>query len=235
MTRLQFEVWMRQIAPRGSILSRRATPLLGAFLLASAAALPARAQAVIEGTVQLPKPSAASVAPPRYPNQPVQPGPADPPAAVVYLDLQTAGSAPVRTVKMGQRALQFAPGLLPILRGTLVEFPNFDDLYHNVFSYSKAKRFDLGRYRKDEKPATQQFDKPGVVRVSCEIHPHMQGVILVLETPYFVKTGADGRYRLEGLPPGKHVLKAWLSEKQILEAPVQLDGDTKLRVDFPRR
>jgi hypothetical protein len=136
---------------------------------------------------------------------------------------------------MAQRRLQFVPGMLAVRQGTTVEFPNQDDLYHNVFSYSKAKRFDLGRYRRDEKPATQLFDKLGVVRLSCEIHTHMQGIILVLDTPYFQKTDAEGRYRLEGLPAGKYTLKAWVSEKETYERPVELEPGGKLRVDFPSR
>jgi plastocyanin len=206
-------------------------------LLAVAAALPAQAfaQAMIEGKVQLPKPVAPAVSQPRYPNQTVQPGPPDPPAAIVYLDGSFPAAAGGRPAKVAQKGLQFAPGLLAVRRGTTVEFPNEDDLYHNVFSYSKAKRFDLGRYRKDEKPASQLFDKPGVVRMSCEIHSHMQGVILVLDTPYFVKTEADGSYRLQGLPAGKYILRAWVSEKQAYERPVDLTSGGALRVDFPSR
>jgi plastocyanin len=204
------------------------------FLILASGVPQASAQAVIEGTVRLPKPSAAASMLPRYPNQTVQPGPADPPAAVVYLEGPTA-TAPARPTRMAQRNQQFAPGLLAILRGTVVEFPNEDDLYHNVFSYSKAKRFDLGRYRKDEKPATQVFDKAGVVRLSCEIHSHMQGIILVLDTPYFQKTDAAGRYRLEGLPAGKYVLKAWISEQTVYERPVELAPGSRLQIDFPGR
>jgi plastocyanin len=214
-------------------MTRLLWPMLLVWL---AAPVPeAAAQAAIEGTVRLPKASAASLNPPRYPNQTIQPGPADPPAAVVYLEGPTGGSAPGRSARMAQKNLQFVPGLLAIRRGTVVEFPNQDDLYHNVFSYSKAKRFDLGRYRKDEKPATQLFDKSGVVRLSCEIHTHMQGIILVLDTPYFQRTDAEGRYRLEGLPAGKYTLKAWISEKEVYERPVELETGGKLRVDFPGR
>lgn len=211
---------------------------LGVFLILATGVPPAFGQAVVEGTVRLPKPSAGALVPPRYPNQTVQPGPADPPAAVVYLEsaAATAAVTPVpRPARMAQRNQQFAPGLLPIQRGTVVEFPNLDDLYHNVFSYSKAKRFDLGRYRKDEKPASQVFDKAGAVRLSCEIHSHMQGVILVLDTPYFQKTDAEGRYRLEGLPSGKYLLKAWISEREVYERPVELAPDARLRIDFPGR
>ena len=117
----------------------------------------------------------------------------------------------------------------------VVEFPNHDDLYHNVFSYSKTKRFDLGRYRKDEKPAAQLFDKPGVVKLNCEIHEHMRGIILVLDTPYFTKTDTNGHYRLESLPAGRFTLKAWLNEKITLQREVELDTGKILVVDFPAK
>lgn len=193
------------------------------------------AQATIEGTVSLPKPPREPVPLPRYPNQLVQPAAPDPPVAVVYLEGQfpvaAVTNAPRVTV-MGQRHFQFTPGLLPIQKGTLVEFPNQDDFYHNVFSYSKTKRFDLGRYRKEEKPAAQLFDKTGLVKLNCEIHEHMRGLILVLDTPHFRKTDTNGQYRLENLPPGQFVLKAWLNEKTVLERPVDLKAGETLRVDF---
>jgi hypothetical protein len=133
---------------------------------------------------------------------------------------------------LGQRNLQFAPALLPIQKGTVVEFPNYDDLYHNVFSYSKTKRFDLGRYRKDERPAAQLFDKPGVVKLNCEIHEHMRGIILVLDTPYFTKTDTNGHYRLESLPAGRFTLKAWLNEKTTWQREVELQAGKTVGVDF---
>jgi hypothetical protein len=116
---------------------------------------------------------------------------------------------------MSQKNIAFAPDLLPVLVGTAVDFPNLDDTYHNVFSYSKAKRFDLGRYRKDERPTTVVFDKPGVVTIHCEIHERMRGTILVLETPYFVKTDTTGRYRAR-LPSGRQTLGLRSDDLKIL-------------------
>ena len=84
-----------------------------------------------------------------------------------------------------------------------MEFPNLDDTYHNIFSYSPAKRFDLGRYPPNEKPTPSQiFDRAGLVTLRCDIHEHMRGLILVLDTPYFTITDPDGHYRLTKLPAG---------------------------------
>jgi plastocyanin len=198
-----------------------------------------QAQVVIEGTVQLPKPSFDRGLNQRYTaGNDVPMAPTNPPAAVVYLEgdfrsqTNVNSSAPAR---MAQKNIAFAPDLLPVLIGTAVEFPNMDDTYHNVFSYSKTKRFDLGRYRKDEKPTTVVFDKPGAVTIHCEIHERMRGTILVLETPHFQKTDTAGRYRLEHLPAGKYILKAWVAGDDVRERPVELKAGMTLHVDFPAR
>ena len=159
-----------------------------------------RAQVVIEGTVQLPKPSFDRGLNQRYATAPdIALAPTNPPAAVVYLEGDFKGQAnvPKSPAQVAQKNVAFAPDLLPVLVGTAVEFPNMDETYHNVFSYSKFKRFDLGRYRKDEKPSVVVFDKPGAVTIHCEIHERMRGTILVLETPHFIKD----RHRRQ-IPPG---------------------------------
>jgi plastocyanin len=199
-----------------------------------APARPADAGAVVEGTVALAREAPTTTPKPRYPitaNYTV--GEPDPPAAIVYLDGTFPASGNGGRTTMAQHHYQFAPGLLAVRRGTVVTFPNLDDEYHNVFSYSKAKRFDLGRYHKDEAPAALTFDQPGVVKLYCEIHDHMRGTILVLDTPYFQKTDADGRYRLEQLPPGRHLLRVWRDDDRTAERPVELREGATLTVDFP--
>jgi plastocyanin len=195
------------------------------------------AQATVEGKVELPRPSAERLLVQRYQNSAEAPtGPPDPPMAVVYLEGNfPKTSSPSRSAAMAQKNINFDPGLLPIRAGTTVEFPNLDDTYHNVFSYSKTKRFDLGRYRKDETPASVLFDKPGVVTLHCEVHGSMRGTILVLDTPYFQKSDAQGSYRLRDLPAGHHVLKAWLSESDVRSREIDLKPGATLHVDFPAR
>lgn len=207
-------------------------------LIVSLTAGSIRAQVVIEGTVQLPKPSFDRGLNQRYATAPdIALAPVNPPAAVVYLegDFKGQGTVPKSPAQVAQKNVAFAPDLLPVLVGTAVEFPNMDETYHNVFSYSKTKRFDLGRYRKDEKSSVVIFDKPGAVTIHCEIHERMRGTILVLETPHFQKTDTAGRYRLEHLPPGNYVLKAWVAGDDVRQRPVELKSGMNLHVDFPAK
>ncbi len=159
----------------------------------------------------------------------------NPPLAIVYLAGPFPRPAHTPPAQMAQRDLEFVPALLAVQAGTRVEFPNQDDTYHNIFSYSSAKRFDLGRYRSDERPIPSVlFDTTGLITLHCDIHEHMRALILVLDTPYFTITDAEGNFRLEHLPPGRHVLKAWLDSKTTLEHPLELSRDAPdQRSDFP--
>ena len=196
-------------------------------------ALPA--SATVEGRVELPKSRSAPVQAKRY--EIVSKGgvlSTQPPLAVVYLDGSFPQSGSLPTKEVTQKDLTFIPALLPVRVGTKVEFPNLDDTYHNIFSYSPAKRFDLGRYRPDERPIPSQvFDKPGLVTLRCDIHEHMRGLILVLSTPYFVMTDTAGHFRLSGLPMGHYTLKAWIDSRTTQEKPVDLKNGQTLHVDFP--
>ncbi len=211
---------------RGLPLLNAVFPILPAALLASA---------VVEGRVELPKSHSAPVQAKRY--QIVTKGgvlSTQPPLAVVYLDGPFPQPASLATKQVTQKDLTFIPSLLPVQVGTKVEFPNLDDAYHNIFSYSPAKRFDLGRYRPDERPIpTEVFDKPGLVILRCDIHEHMRGLILVLNTPHFVMTDTNGRFRLEGLPTGHYTLKAWIDSRTTREKPVEFKSGQTLHVDFP--
>ena len=196
-------------------------------------ALPA--SATVEGRVELPKSHSAPVQAKRY--EIVTKGgvlSTQPPLAVVYLDGVFPQPPSLPTKEVTQKDLTFIPALLPVRAGTKVEFPSFDDTYHNIFSYSPAKRFDLGRYRPDERPIPSQvFDKQGLVTLRCDIHEHMRGLILVLNTPYFVMTDTAGHFRLEGVPAGRYTLKAWIDSRTTREKPVDLKNGQTLHVDFP--
>lgn len=207
-------------------------PILGVLSLAPLACL---GQATIEGKVELPKPHFAPVPNERYEivSKAGVLAP-EPPRAVVYLEGVFPKSTVLPTRQVAQKNLAFEPTLLPVEVGTKVEFPNLDDTYHNIFSYSPAKRFDLGRYPAGEKPAPFEiFDRPGLVTLRCDIHEHMRGLILVLDSPYFTITDAVGHYRLTNLPAGHFVVKAWINSKTTRERPVDLKSGAVLQVDIP--
>ena len=131
--------------------------------------------------------------------------------AVVYLESAPRGAfedRPGPTVVLDQRNENFVPHILAITTGTSVEFLNSDRTYHNVFSLSKANRFDLGRYAPGRAKAVR-FDHPGVVRVFCEIHSHMNAFILVFAHRHFAVTNAQGEFRIDGVPPGTYTVSVW--------------------------
>lgn len=209
-------------------------PLLFPMLMLALAGS-AFAEAVVEGVVELPKTKTTPVMTKRY--EIVTKGgvvATSPPLAVVWLEGNFPKPAVPVVRQLPQKDFAFVPALVAVQTGTKIEFPNFDDTYHNIFSYSPAKRFDLGRYRPDEKPVPSQvFDTPGLVTLRCDIHEHMRGLILVLDSSHFVVTDAQGRFRLSGLPAGRYTLKAWLSSKTTLEQPVELVHGATLHVEFP--
>jgi plastocyanin len=194
-----------------------------------------RAGASVEGHVELPKSHAAPVMAKRY--EVVTRGGVlrtEPPLAVVYLEGSFPKPSAPPTKQVGQKNLTFIPTLLPVQVGTKVEFPNYDDTYHSIFSYSPAKRFDVGRYRPEERPVPSVvFDQLGLVTLRCDIHEHMRGLILVLNTAHFVVTNADGTFRLSGLPAGNYTLKAWIDSKTTLTKSLHLTNGETSHVDFP--
>lgn len=208
--------------------------LTGISIILILAPIPFMAGATVEGYVELPKSHSAPVMAKRY--EIVTHGgvlSTEPPLAVVYLDGSFPKPTSPPTKQVVQKNLTFVPSLLPVQVGTRVEFPSLDDTYHSIFSYSPTKRFDLGRYRPDERPIPSEvFDTPGLVTLRCDIHEHMRGLILVLDTPYFVMTDPDGRFRLRGLPSGHYTLKAWINSKTTRERPVELKNGEMLHVDF---
>jgi plastocyanin len=138
-------------------------------------------------------------------------GPTDRRRSVVYLETAPTAAFGRREpprAQMDQRNESFVPHVLAIVTGTTVDFPNNDHTYHNVFSLSKTKPFDLGRYAANRsKPI--RFDRPGIVRVFCDIHSHMSAFILVFAHRYFAVTDDEGRYRIDNVPPGAYTVIAW--------------------------
>jgi plastocyanin len=125
---------------------------------------------------------------------------------VVYIDGGLPAQPSVAT--MDQKNKQFGPDLLAISAGSTVSFPNLDPIFHNVFSLSKTKEFDLGNYAKD-KTRSVTFPKPGIVFVNCRLHPNMTAVIVVCPNGFHVIPDANGRFVLSGMPPGVYKIVAW--------------------------
>jgi plastocyanin len=129
----------------------------------------------------------------------------------------------------------FVPHVVAVPVGATVDFPNADPFFHNVFSLSKARRFDLGRYAQGRSKAVR-FDQPGIVRVFCDIHSHMSAFILVFAHPFFAVTDGGGQYRIDGVPPGNYTVAAWYEgEVRSTRRAAVPPGGGLVRVDFSVR
>lgn len=130
-----------------------------------------------------------------------------------------------------QKGAVFSPRILPVAVGTTVEWPNDDDIFHNVFSISEAKEFDLGLYKHPEAKRVT-FDRPGRVDILCSIHTQMSAVVLVLENPFFAKSDDKGRYAIRGLPPGEYTVRAWHERLPSVRRKVTVGATGEVRLDF---
>ena len=137
---------------------------------------------------------------------------------------------PGRSV-MDQRNETFVPRLLAVTTGSVVDFPNSDSTYHNVFSLSRAKRFDLGRYASGRSKSVR-FDRPGVVRVFCDIHSHMSAFVVAFSHPYFRVTDADGRYRLDAVPAGTYTVVGWYEGEARVQRSVTVPAGGTVELDL---
>jgi plastocyanin len=154
--------------------------------------------------------------------------------AVVYLETAPGGAFEDRQPdrgRMDQRNETFLPNVLAITAGTVVDFPNNDSTYHNVFSLSKAKRFDLGRYAQGRSKSVR-FDRPGIVRVFCDIHSHMSAFILVFSHRYFATTDGEGRYRITNIPSGTYAVVAWHDGADRETRTVTIPDGGSVELDF---
>jgi plastocyanin len=142
----------------------------------------------------------------------------------------TSPSKPERPV-MRQEGLAFVPHVLAVPKGTTVDFPNGDAIFHNVFSLSKAAEFDLGRYPMGSTKSVR-FVKPGIVKVFCHIHSDMSGVILVLDSPYFAVPDARGQYAIPGLPPGEYTVVGWHERARPLRKTIRIQPGRTAVADF---
>ncbi len=140
-------------------------------------------------------------------------------------------ASPTEHPKMDQKDLTFIPHVLPIVVGTTVDFPNSDKVQHNVFSPSKAKRFDLGSYPPEEYKSIT-FDKPGKTVLLCNVHPQMSAYIIVLKNPYFALTDEDGKYVISNVPESRYRISTWHKNLETVTKIVQVPADGIVEVNF---
>lgn len=152
---------------------------------------------------------------------------------VIILEGGHAPAKPPVTVVIDQQAAHFDPDLVIVPVGSTVEFPNFDPIFHNVFSLSKAQPFDLGFYPKGESRSVK-FNHPGIVQVYCHIHSNMYAAIVVTDSPWFAKPSADGSFAFSNVPAGHYRLIAWHKIAGLHAVPVDVPEtgsvDVKIRV-----
>jgi plastocyanin len=190
----------------------------------------AQAAGTVAGTVTL-TPMKNMALPPGYKARTKNPiEQPDSPRAIVYLERDDGIYPKIAAQQMatiGQQGYQFRPGMAAVQTGGQVTFPNRDEEFHSVFSYSSPKKFDLGRFRRDEVSPPVTFDKPGLVKIYCEIHKHMRNLLLVLDTPWFTATDTSGAFELANIPDGEYRIEALLPSEETLESRVTvIDGKT---------
>lgn len=203
-----------------------------ATLVAAAAVLPAldaqEATGSLRGLVAIRSPLVAP-APEGQPDA----RPREHRQAVVFLETPPyRAEAPVADrAEIRQRGATFDPHLLAVTVGTTVAFPNDDFTYHNVFSLSRPRRFDLGRYAAGRSKEVR-FQRPGLVRVFCDIHAHMNAFIHVFDHRFYASTDEQGRYRIDRVPPGTYRVTAWYEGVAQQTAQVTVAPGTAAELNF---
>jgi plastocyanin len=152
----------------------------------------------------------------------------------VWLESETIRPGKPIKAALVQRDRRFDPDLLILPVGSTVSFPNADPIFHNVFSLSKAREFDLGYYLANKTP-TVTFDRTGVVQVYCHLHPNMYAAIIVVPGAYYARPEADGTFSLTGIPAGEWRLVAWHRTAGLFRRTVKVPahGEVEVRLDLP--
>ena len=176
-----------------------------------------------------------------YPSyKPIAPPPADAVRAdeyqnvVIYLkplSFDAPPVSPVHGLEIRQLGESFIPHVLPVTVGSTVAFPNLDPIFHNVFSLSRPKTFDLGRYPQHESRAVT-FDTPGIVPVFCHLHSDMSAVVVVLDSPWYIVPLANGQYQITDLPAGDYLVTAWHERSESVEIEITITAGELVTLDL---
>ena len=154
---------------------------------------------------------------------------------VVYLEGNVAASPAAKTspgsIEINQINRQFRPDLAVVPVGTTASFPNMDPIFHDVYSLSKTKSFDLGAYDKGQTRRVT-FTKPGIVEVYCHLHPNMAATIMVVANRYYARPDSDGEYRISNVPPGHYTLVAWHKTAGFFRKTIDVEADRATSADF---
>lgn len=212
----------------------RTTLVWAVAALAAASGPAAREAGSIQGRVFVPDAPAPAGRPAVSDLSAARFDPIDRRRVVVYLDWapqKAFEELPARRARMDQRGEQFVPRVLAVTVGTVVDFPNNDAKFHNVFSLSRVRTFDLGRYPVGRSKAVT-FDRPGIVPVFCDIHSHMSAYIVVFSHPFFAVTDADGRYAIPNVPPSSYRLMVWSELGQAAPRNVVVTDGVATEADF---
>ena len=152
---------------------------------------------------------------------------------VVWLDIPSDASAsPRQKVVLDQRNMQFVPRVVAVRVGSTVEMPNSDRLLHNVFSFRDGKVFDLGLYPVGASK-TVTFDKPGLSRIFCNIHPTMAAYVLAVDSAYFAVSDAQGRFTIRDVAPGTVTYRAWHAGAKPTTGTLVSGQDRAVEIDLP--
>lgn len=152
---------------------------------------------------------------------------------VVYIEqVEAAPPGPPPKAVVTQRDGAFVPHVLPIVAGTVVDWPNADDVFHNVFCMSETTPFDLGLYKHGEAGKSVVFPKTGKMEVFCSIHAKMSCIVLVLPNPWFAVVGEKGTYSIAQVPPGTYRLRAWHERLPSKVKEIVVPATGAVEVDF---
>jgi plastocyanin len=153
---------------------------------------------------------------------------------IVFVNASLPVDTPPRQVTIRQTNEEFVPHVVAVTAGSTVEFPNDDLIFHNVFSLSRSATFDLGRYPRNTSKG-RTFTKPGIVKVFCHLHSHMNAIVRVFPHPYFASPDRTGQYTIPGVPAGRVEVTAWHERagEVTQAATIEAGGTTELAFSLP--